>query len=314
MKTKVLITGGAGYLGSVLTTHLLNLKYQVTVVDSLLYKQTSLIQHCNNPDFEFHKMDVRDYTKMLPLVKDADIIIPLACIVGMPACKKYPELTVSTNHKAIEWLANVVEDHQKIIYPTTNSGYGIGQEGKFCTEETPLNPISLYGKTKVEAESALLENGNAVTLRLATVFGVSPRMRIDLLVNDFTFKALKDEYIVLFEADFKRNYIHIQDVIGAFQFAINHYDIMRGQAYNVGLSSANISKRELCEVIKKFVPKLYVGESEINQDPDKRDYIVSNDKLEALGWKPRYSLEDGIRELISAYPILSEASNTFTNL
>ena len=311
---KVLVTGGAGYIGSVLVDSLINRKYNVTVVDNLMYKQTSLTQYCHLPNFKFIKGDVRDWKLMEPLVKEADIIIPLACIVGMPACKKYPELTQDTNQTAIEWLARNTRDDQKIIFPTTNSGYGIGQDGIHCTEETPLSPISLYGVTKTEAERSLLENGNAVTLRLATVFGMSPRMRLDLLVNDFTYKAYKDNYIVLFESHFKRNFIHIRDVIKAFLFAIDRFDQMKGKAYNVGLSTANISKKELCEIIKKFVPDFYIAESEINEDPDKRNYIVSNAKLESLGWMPSFSLEDGIEELLKAYPIIDASNNNFTNL
>lgn len=313
----ILITGAAGYLGSVLVGSLLKSKLpisKIVAVDNLMYKQTSLLQYFENKEFEFHKLDVRDREKMLLLVKQSDVIIPLACIVGMPACKKYPELTVETNQNAIEWLTEVTRNDQKIIFPTTNSGYGIGQEGIYCTEETPLKPISLYGVTKSEAESALLKRGNAVTLRLATVFGVSPRMRLDLLVNDFTYKAFKDKYIVLFESHFKRNFIHIRDIAYTFEFVIKNWDRMRGQTYNVGLSSANISKRELCEAIKKFIPDFYIGESDINEDPDKRNYIVSNDKLESLGWKPKFTLEEGIKELLKAYPILENTNNNFTNL
>jgi len=311
---KVLVTGGAGYIGSVLVDSLINRKYNVTVVDNLMYKQTSLTQYCHLPNFKFIKGDVRDWKLMEPLVKEADIIIPLACIVGMPACKKYPELTQDTNQTAIEWLARNTRDDQKIIFPTTNSGYGIGQDGIHCNEETPLKPISLYGVTKVKAEEALLQRGNAVTFRLATVFGMSSRMRLDLLVNDFAYKAFKDKYIVLFESHFKRNFIHIRDVIKAFLFAIDRFDQMKGKAYNVGLSTANISKKELCEIIKKFVPDFYIAESEINEDPDKRNYIVSNAKLESLGWMPSFSLEDGIEELLKAYPIIDASNNNFTNL
>lgn len=318
---KILITGASGYIGSVLIETLLE-SYtgyrldieKVVAVDNLLYSQTTLTQYCHLKNFEFHKLDVNDYEKMLPLVQEADVIIPLACIVGMPACKKYPELTVSTNQNSIQWLASVTTSKQKIIYPTTNSGYGIGQDGINCTEETPLNPISLYGVTKTEAEKSLLEKGNAVTLRLATVFGVSPRMRLDLLVNDFTYKAYKDNYIVLFESHFKRNFIHIRDVVEAFIFSICRFDTMKGQAYNVGLSSANLSKKELCDLIKIQIPNFYIAESEINEDPDKRNYIVSNDKLEALGWSPTYTLEDGIKELLKAYPIIENSNNNFTNL
>lgn len=314
----ILITGASGYIGSVLIDELFtnysSMFKKIIAVDNLMYKQTSLIQYSNRTEFEFHKLDVRDYNKMLPIVKRADIIIPLACIVGMPACKKYPELTVETNQKAIEWLASVTTKNQKIIFPTTNSGYGIGQDGIYCTEETPLNPISLYGVTKSDAEKVLLQNGNAVTLRLATVFGISPRMRLDLLVNDFTYKAFKDKYIVLFESHFKRNFIHIRDVIFTFVFAIKNFDKMRGQTFNVGLSSANISKKELCETIKKFIPEFYIAESDINEDPDKRNYIVSNSKLESLGWYPKYTLEMGIEELLKAYPIIENSNNNFTNL
>jgi len=311
---RVLVTGGAGYIGSVLVDSLINRKYDVTVVDNLMYKQTSLTQYCHLPNFKFVKGDVRDWNMMQPLVDEADIIIPLACIVGMPACKKYPELTQDTNQTAIEWLARNTRDDQKIIFPTTNSGYGIGQDGIHCTEETPLKPISLYGVTKVKAEEALLQRGNAVTFRLATVFGMSPRMRLDLLVNDFTYKAFKDKYIVLFESHFKRNFIHIRDVIKAFLFAIDRFDQMKGKAYNVGLSTANISKKELCEAIKQFIPDFYIAESEINEDPDKRNYIVSNAKLESLGWMPSFSLKDGIQELLKAYPIIDASNNNFTNL
>lgn len=315
---KILITGAAGYIGSVFIDYLFehhdDIVDKIIAVDNLMYNQTTLTQYCHKDKFEFYKMDVREQDKLLPLVEEVDVIIPLACIVGMPACRKYPELTTATNQEAVEWLTKVTRDDQKIIFPTTNSGYGVGQEGIYCTEETPLNPISLYGTTKVNAENALLERGNAVTLRLATVFGISPRMRLDLLVNDFTYKAYKDNYIVLFESHFKRNYIHIRDIAYTFVFSILHFNEMKGQAFNVGLSSANLSKKELCESIQKYVPDFYISESEINQDPDKRNYIVSNDKLEALGWYPKVTLESGIEELLKAYPIIENSNNNFTNL
>jgi len=313
----ILITGASGYLGSVLVDYLFEQDWgfnKIIAVDSLLYKQTSLLKFINDGRFEYHKLDVTSFSKMLPLVQQADIIIPLACIVGMPACAKYPEKTQITNFEAISWLSRVSRNDQMIIFPTTNSGYGIGQKDIHCTEESPLLPLSLYGETKVNAEKYLLSKGNAVTLRLATVFGVSPRMRLDLLVNDFTYKALRDKYIVLFEADFKRNFIHVRDVAQTFIFAIENFDIMKGQCFNVGLSSANLSKRELCKIIKKHIPDFYIGESEINEDPDKRNYIVSNAKLESLGWFPQYDLDYGIKEIIKAYPIISESNNNFTNL
>ena len=314
----ILITRASGYIGSTLIDYLFS-HYEsgikkIIAVDNLLYKQTSLTQYIHKSKFEFHKLDVTDYEKMLLLIKEADIIIPLACVVGMPACKKYPEKTISTNQDAIIWLSQNTTDEQMIIFPTTNSGYGIGQKDIHCTEESPLYPISLYGETKVNAERYLLSGENAITLRLATVFGVSSRMRLDLLVNDFVYKALKDKYIVLFEADFKRNFIHIRDVARTFIFAIENFKKMKGQCYNVGLSNANLSKRELCEVIKKHIPDFYIGESEINEDPDKRNYIVSNEKLESLGWMPLITLDEGIQEIIKAYPIISESNNNFTNL
>lgn len=311
-KEKVLVTGGAGYIGSVLVPLLLNNEFQVTVVDNLMYRQTSLVDCFANEDFTFVRADVSNADTMVPLIKNADIIIPLAAIVGAPACKKNPYLAKLTNYDAIELIINNTTDQQKIIFPTTNSGYGIGQEGVYCDENTPLNPISLYGKLKVDIEKKLLLTKRAISFRLATVFGASPRMRTDLLVNDFTYRAVNDRFITLFEEHFKRNYIHVRDVAAAFLFAIQNYDKMKGQAFNVGLSEANLSKRELCETIKTFVPELYIHSAPIGEDPDKRNYIVSNKKIESLGWKPRYSLEQGIRELVKAYSLLKETQ--FNNL
>lgn len=305
-KEKVLITGGAGYIGSVLTKELLKLGYCVTVVDNLMYKQNSL-SHCfSDPNFKFIKGDVCNHEMMKPLIKEAQIIIPLAAIVGAPACDRNPKLAKMINYDAMQFILDNTGDHQKILFPTTNSGYGVGQEGKFCTEESPLNPISLYGKLKVEIEKKFLDSKRAVSFRLATVFGPSPRMRIDLLVNDFVYKACHDRYLVLFEEHFKRNYIHIQDVANAFVFGIEHYDEMKGQAYNVGLSSANLSKKELCEVIRKTLPQFYFHSAAVGEDPDKRDYIVSNEKLEMLGWAPQKSLENGVSELVHLYDYLKE--------
>jgi len=347
---KILITGGAGYLGCVIVERLLmnnmllsngrnsdegasnqdgpqfHLKerVEVTVLDNLMYRQTNLTEYTWRDDFKFVYGDVRDQKLLKKLVGENDVIIPLAAIVGMPACRKYPTETVEINQKAVEFISECSSRNQRIIYPTTNSGYGIGQvkDGQLieCTESTPLNPISLYGTTKVNAEKCLLENGkeNSTTLRLATVFGISPRMRLDLLVNDFTYRAYNDKYIVLFESHFKRNYIHVRDVARTFLYTLNKWDRMKGEPFNVGLSSANLSKLELCVKIKDQIPDFYITQSEFNSDPDKRNYIVSNHKIETLDpkepWIPIHNLEKGIRELIGAYSIISNNNKKFTNL
>ena len=305
-KEHILITGGAGYIGSVLTHELLNLDYKVTVIDNLMYKQNSLMHCFSNPNFTFIKGDVCNHELMLPLIEEANIIIPLAAIVGAPACDHNPKLAQLINYDSMKFILDSTDESQKILFPTTNSGYGIGQENQFCTEETPLCPISLYGKLKVEIEQEFLESKRAVSFRLATVFGASPRMRVDLLVNDFVYKACHDRYLVLFEEHFKRNYIHIKDVAKAFIFGIENYDQMKGQAYNVGLSSANLSKQELCERIQKHLPQFYFHCAAVGEDPDKRDYIVSNEKLESLGWQPSVNLEKGIQELVHLYDYLKE--------
>ncbi len=311
MKEHILITGGAGYIGSILTPLLLKEGFKVTVLDNLMYKQVTLLDCFSNPDFHFIKGDASDETLMESLIPTADIIIPLAAIVGAPACKLLPSLARLVNYDAAKFIMKYAKPHQKILFPNTNSGYGISQKQDVCTEESPLNPLSLYGKLKVEIESDFLKTGHAVCFRLATVFGVSPRMRLDLLVNDFTYRASHDRSVVLFEEHFKRNYIHIKDVANAFLFGIRHFEKMKGQAYNVGLSDANLSKRELCEKIKHYIPDLYIHSAAIGEDPDKRDYIVSNKKLEALGWKQEKSIDDGIKELISAYKIIR--LNQFAN-
>lgn len=310
-KAHVLITGGAGYIGSVLTPLLLQEGYKVTVVDNLMYKQVSLLDCFSHPDFHFVKGDASDETLMKKLLPTADIIIPLAAIVGAPACKMLPSLAKLVNYDAVKIAMENTRPDQKILFPNTNSGYGIGNKDEACTENSPLNPVSLYGKLKVEIERELLETNRAVCFRLATVFGVSPRMRLDLLVNDFTYRACHDRSVVLFEEHFRRNYIHVKDVANAFYFGICNFDKMKGEAFNVGLSDANLTKRELCEKIKQYVPELYIHSAAIGEDPDKRDYIVSNEKLESLGWKPKKSLDDGIKELISAYKIIR--LNQFAN-
>jgi nucleoside-diphosphate-sugar epimerase len=300
---KVLITGGAGYIGSVLTPTLLERGHEVTVLDTFARGTTELAPCCRYQTFNPVKGDARDTRLLDQLTPNADVIIPLAALVGAPLCAQDPLTATSLNRDAVVAITERVSPQQVVVYPTTNSGYGIGEADKFCTEETPLNPISLYGTTKVEAEQAVLAV-NGVSLRLATVFGMSPRMRIDLLVNDFTWRAVKDRAVVIFEGHFKRNYIHVRDVVKGFEHAIANHDRMKGQAYNLGLSSANLSKLELCARIKQQVANFVYLESAIGEDPDKRDYIVSNDKLEATGWAPDWTLDAGIGELIRGYRML----------
>lgn len=310
----VLVTGAAGYIGSQLTRKLLDLGYNVTAYDNLLYRQISLIDLCHRDEFEFIHGDVRHTDKLLPYIKKADVIIPLAAYVGFPLCERERELSTQVNFDQIDFIVKNTSKNQRIIFPCTNSGYGIGQDGIYCTEETPLNPVSRYGIDKTRAESVLLGSGRAVSLRLATVFGVSPRMRTDLLVNDFTYKAVHDGYIVIFEKNFKRNFIHVQDVVDAFILMLEKYDNTVGQAFNVGLSEANLSKLELAEKIKTHVPDFVIEVNDFKSDPDKRNYIVSNAKIEALGWKAKRDLDFGIKELIKAYRILIHNSRKYTNL
>lgn len=301
---KILITGGGGYLGSVLTPMLLNAGHTVTVLDTFGFGANSLAHVCHEPRFTAVRGDCRDEALMKSLLTHADVIIPLAAIVGAPACKKEPLAATSINRDAVVMLTRIASKEQRLILPVSNSGYGIGERGKFCDENSPLRPLSLYGTTKVEAERAVMERGNAVSFRLATVFGMSPRMRIDLLVNDFTYRAIRDRAVVIFEGHFKRNYIHIRDIAHTFIWALGNFDRMRNEVYNVGLTDANLSKLELAAKIQRHVPDFTYLEAKIGEDPDKRDYIVSNAKLEATGWKPQVSLDDGIRELIKGYTMI----------
>ena len=304
---KILVTGGAGYIGSVLVPRLLKENHEVTVLDSFMFGQTSLSDACSYEGFKVVRGDTRDEALVSSLMKDVDIIIPLAALVGAPICKRDQIGTQTINQDAIEMICRLASESQKIIMPVTNSGYGIGEKGKFCTEESPLNPISLYGVTKVKAEEAVLKRENSITFRLATVFGMSPRMRMDLLVNDFVYRAVKDSALVIFEGHFKRNYIHIQDVVNVFIYAIENFEKMKGKAYNVGLDEANLSKLELAETIKKHVPNFYYVEAAIGEDPDKRDYIVSNKRLLDTGFKTEWSLDRGIQELLKGYTILNNS-------
>ena len=300
---RILVTGGAGYLGSILVPTLLARGCSVTVVDNFMYGQTSLLDCCAYENFTVVRGDVRDERLMLPLLKKADVIMPLACLVGAPLCAQKPLEARSINLDAIVMLLKHAAKSQRFISPTTNSGYGVGQAGVFCTEETPMNPISLYGVLKVELEQALLAAG-AVSLRLATVCGISPRMRLDLLVNDFTFRAVNDRFVVLFEAHFKRNYIHVRDVARAFCHALDHFDAMQGQPYNVGLSDANLSKMDLCLEIQKQIPDFTIMEAPIGKDPDQRNYVVSNAKIEATGYRTEVSIQRAIAELIRGYQVV----------
>ena len=307
MATHVLVSGGAGYLGSVLCEHLLGAGYRVTVVDNLMYAQQPLLHLAAHPQFEFVFGDVRDEGLMREQVKAADVLIPLAAIVGAPACDRDPALARSVNLEAVRSINRLRSPRQVVIFPTTNSGYGTQADERACTEETPLAPISLYGQTKTQAEAELLASPNVISLRLATVFGVSPRLRLDLLVNHFVYAAVTDGYIVIFEKDFKRNYVHIRDVADCFLHCLAHACGMIGQPYNVGLETANLSKAELALKIKEHVPNFYIHFSEVGSDPDKRNYIVSNQRLREAGFQAKRSLDEGIRELLKGYRMLGRA-------
>jgi len=305
----ILVTGGAGYIGSTLVPDLLNLGHKVTVVDNFMYGQASLNQCAMDENFEIVRGDVRSEETMKKLFKKADVIFPLAALVGAPICSADPFAAESINKQAvISMLKNISKD-QIVIMPTTNSAYGSGDGDNFCTEDSPLNPISKYAIDKVVVESELMARENAISLRLATVFGLSPRMRIDLLVNDFTFRAFHDGFIVLFESNFKRNYIHVRDISRVFQHCLINFNNMKENVFNVGLSTANISKLELCKKIKEQVKNFVILEEKIGSDPDQRNYIVSNKKIEATGFTPKYSIESGIRELIKGYKMIKHTNH-----
>ena len=304
MSCNILVTGGAGYLGSTMVPDLLQLGHTVTVLDSFMYKQSSLNHVCHHPNFSVVKGDIRLEEVIAPLLTKADIVIPLAALVGAPMCSQDPVGAQTVNHDAITLMLKLLSKQQRVLMPTTNSAYGTGDTNNFCTEESPLNPISLYAKEKVEIEKELMQRENAISFRLATVFGMSPRMRIDLLVNDFTYRAVHDRFVVLFESSFKRNYVHVRDVSRVFQHAIVNFDKMKGQVYNVGLSDANVSKKELCARIQKQVQDFVVFDAPVGKDPDQRNYIVSNAKIEATGFHPIYSLDLGISDLIKGYTMI----------
>jgi nucleoside-diphosphate-sugar epimerase len=307
MSYNILVTGGAGYLGSTMVPDLLNAGHKVTVLDNFMFQQSSLNHVCNNPNFSIVKGDIRIETVMAPLLKKADVVIPLAALVGAPLCNLDPIGATTINHDAITLMIKLLSREQIVLMPTTNSAYGTGDENNFCTEESPLRPISQYAIEKVAIEKELMQRENAISFRLATVFGMSPRMRIDLLVNDFTYRAVNDRFVVLFESFFKRNYVHVRDVSRAFQHAINNFDKMRGEIYNVGLSEANVSKKELCQIIQKQIPDFTFIDAPIGKDPDQRNYVVSNEKIEATGFKTSMSLDAGISELIKGYTMIKNS-------
>ena len=311
-KQKVFVTGGAGYIGSILVPALLGSGYKVTVLDSFMFDQASLLDCCSSPDFEILRGDARDERLVREGMNGADYILPLACLTGAPLCDRRPLEAKGVITGAVETILKFRSKEQRLLYPATNSGYGVGEKGRHCTEKTPMRPVSLYGTLKYSAEEMILSAGNAISFRLATAFGVSPRMRLDLLVNDFTYRAVNDRFIVLFEAGFKRNFIHVRDVAGAFLHGMKNFGKMKDQVYNLGLSEANLSKLELCRAIKKQVPDFYFSEATIGKDPDKRDYIVSNAKLEKTGFKPAVSLDKGIAELVKGFTIIKR--NQYSNV
>lgn len=301
---RILVTGGAGYIGSILVPALLANGEEVTVIDNFRYGQTSLFDVCHEKRLRLIRGDAGDEKLMRREMERVDAILPLACLTGAPVCDRLPAEARAVNLEAVQLVLAFRRKEQKVIFPTTNSGYGVGEKDIYCTEETPLRPVSLYGRLKAEAERSVLASGNSITLRLATVFGISPRMRLDLLVNDFVYRAVTDGFIVLFESHFKRNYIHVRDVADAFIHCLSHFETMKNEPYNVGLSSANVSKKELCDEIAKQVLRFHVVEAAFGEDPDKRNYIVSNEKIERTGFRPHCSLADGISELIKGYAAL----------
>lgn len=308
---KILVTGGAGYIGCVLVPMLLEQGYKVRVLDNLMYNGLGLLPHFRNPRFEFLKGDIRDPQIVRDSVKDCDVIIHLAAIVGFPACRKYPDLAKSVNVGGTRIIAQAAGRERLILFASTGSNYG-ALEHEVCTEDTPLNPLSLYGKTKTAAELYLLDNCNTIAYRFATAFGLSPRMRLDLLINDFVYTAVKLRYLVVYEAHFMRSFIHVYDIARAFLFAIENADRMKGQVFNVGSESMNYSKAQVCEIIRKKVD-YYLHYANVGEDADKRNYVVSYKKISSLGYNTTVTIEQGIDELVRALQIV-EVRNPYANV
>jgi nucleoside-diphosphate-sugar epimerase len=309
---KILVTGGAGYIGSVLVPDLLSQGHEVTVIDNFMYKQTSLASSIRNKNLNLIFGDVRDEALLKQHLPKSDVIIPLAAIVGAPACDSDPIAAQSINKDSILWLLKKLSTSQRIIMPTTNSAYGSGDKNNFCNESSPLNPLSLYARDKVTVEKELMEHPGATSFRLATVFGISSRMRLDLLVNNFTYRAVTDGFVVVFEGHFKRNYIHVLDVVQAFNLALSNEKDFSGEIFNVGLSEANISKIDLCREIQAILPSFTYLEAALGKDPDQRNYVVSNEKIEKFGFKPSVSLGNGLQELVKGLKMFSH--KPFTNI
>jgi len=308
----ILVTGGAGYIGSLLVPNLLSQGHSVAVVDNFMYKQTSLASSIRNTKLTLVFGDVRDESLMKVHLARADVVIPLAAIVGAPACNSDPNAAQSINKDSILWLLKRLSPNQRIIMPTTNSAYGSGDKNNYCDENSPLNPLSLYARDKVTVEKALMELPNATSFRLATVFGISPRMRLDLLVNNFAYRAISDGFVIVFEGHFKRNYVHVLDVIQAFNLALKREKDFNGEIFNVGLSEANISKIDLCREIHSIIPTFTFFEAALGKDPDQRNYVVSNQKIESLGFKPTVSLRSGLEELVKGLKMFDH--KPFTNI
>ena len=311
MKKKILITGGAGYLGSVLSTKLVQMGHEVYVIDRLVFSKQSIFHLFAYKNFHFFQSDVRNKSLLKKIIKKVEYIMPLAGLVGAPLCEKNKKEAVDINFKNVEFIVKNIKKNQKIIFPTTNSGYGVGEKSKFCTEKSPLRPVSLYGVTKNDAEKIVLTHSNSICFRLATVFGYSYRMRTDLLVNNMVKVAINKKHIELFEPNFRRNFIHINDVVNAFIFSLDNFNKLKGEVYNLGLSNANISKLSLVKKIKKYVKDLKITIDETREDPDKRDYFVSNKKIEGRGFKASIGLDQGIKELLNILPELKDVKNNY---